>query len=65
VLALKKNTDEERMCVDFTDLNKQCPKDHLATPRIDQIIDAIAGCDCLPFLYAYCGYHQIRLKEED
>jgi hypothetical protein len=65
VLVPKKNTDELRMCVDFTDLNKHCPKDHFPLPRIDQIIDSTAGCDRLSFLDAYSGYHQIRLKEED
>jgi hypothetical protein len=65
VLVPKKNTNEESMCVDFTELNKQCPNDHFPTPRIDQIIDATAGCDCISFLDAYSCYHQIRLKEED
>ena len=44
VLVLKKN-GTWRMCVDYTDLNKACPADPFALPRIDQIIDATAGCD--------------------
>jgi hypothetical protein len=40
-------------------------KDHFPTLRIDQIIDAIAGYECLSFLDAYSGYHQISLKEDD
>ena len=32
------------MCVDYTDLNKAHPADPFALPRIDQIIDATAGC---------------------
>jgi DNA-binding transcriptional ArsR family regulator len=32
VLVPNNNIDEERMGVDFTDLNKQCPKDHFPTP---------------------------------
>ena len=35
VLVQKKNTDEWRMCVDYTDLNKHCPKDPFGLPRID------------------------------
>ena len=35
VLVEKKNTDMLRMCVDFTALNKCCPKDHFPLPRID------------------------------
>jgi len=53
------------MCVDYTDLNKHCPKDPFGLPRIDQVIDSIAGCVLLSFLDCYSGYHQIALKEED
>jgi hypothetical protein len=65
VLVPKKNTEVLHMCVDFTCLNKHCPKDHFPLPRIDQIIDSTAGCERLSFLDAYSGYNQIRLKEED
>ena len=65
VLVLKKNTTKLRMCVDYTSLNKHCPKDHFPLPRIDQIIDATSGCDRLSFLDAYSGYNQIKLKVGD
>ena len=65
VMVPKKDTDILRMCVDFTSLNKHCPKDHFPLPRIDQIIDSTAGCEKLSFLDAYSGYNQIRLKVED
>ena len=65
VLVPKKDTDILRMCVDFTSLNKHCPKDHFPLPRIDQIIDSTTGCEHLCFLDAYSGYNQIRMKEED
>jgi hypothetical protein len=64
VLVLKKN-GTWRMYVDYTDLNKACPSDPFSLPRIDQIIDATAGCECLCFLDAYSGYHQIKMKQED
>ena len=35
VVMVKKNTGKWRMCVDFTDLNKACPKDSFPLPRID------------------------------
>ena len=54
-----------RLCVDFKDLNKACPKDPFPLPRIDQIIDATAGHDSLCFLDAYSGYHQIKMEESD
>jgi hypothetical protein len=64
VLVRKKN-NEWRMCVDYTNLNKHCPKDHFGLPRIDQVVDSMAGCVLLCFLDCYSGYHQIALKEED
>jgi hypothetical protein len=53
------------MCVDYTDLNKHCPKDPFGLPQIDQVIDSTAGCNLLCFLDCYSGYHQIAIKEED
>jgi ribonuclease HI len=53
------------MCIDYTDINKHCPKDHFGLPRIDQVVDSTAGCVLLCFLDCYSGYHQIVLKEED
>jgi hypothetical protein len=53
------------MCVDYTDLNKHCPKDPFWLLRIDQVIDSTVGCDLLCFLDCYSGYHQIAIKEED
>ena len=53
------------MCVDFTSLNKTCPKVSFPLPRIDQIVDSTTGCELLSFLDAYSGYHQIKMKESD
>jgi hypothetical protein len=49
------------MCVDYTCLNKACPKDLFSLPRIDQEVDLTAGCETLCFLDAYSGYHQIAM----
>jgi hypothetical protein len=65
VIVPKKNTEVRRMCVDYTSLNKHCPKDPFPLPRIDQIINATAGGARLSFLDAYSGYNQIKLKKED
>jgi hypothetical protein len=65
VLVRKKNSNERRMCVDYTDLNKHCPKDPFGLPRIDQVINSTADCNLLCFLNCYSGYHQIAIKEED
>jgi hypothetical protein len=65
VMVEKKDTKIYRMCIDFTALNKHCPKNYFPLPRIDHIIDSTAGCERLSFLDAYSGYNQIRLKVED
>nr|AAP53567.1 retrotransposon protein, putative, unclassified [Oryza sativa Japonica Group] len=62
---VRKANGKWRMCVDFTDLNKACPKDHFPLPRIDQLVDSTAGCELLSFLDAYSGYHQISMAKED
>ena len=50
-----------RVCVDYTDLNEACPKDSIPLPRIDQIVDAIAGHGIMSFLDAFSGYHKIPM----
>jgi hypothetical protein len=65
MLVPKKNTKVLCMCVDYTGLNKECPKDPFPLPRIDQVIDLMAGSELLCFLYVYLGYHQIKMKESD
>jgi hypothetical protein len=53
------------MCIDYTDLNKNCPKDLFPLPRIDQVVDSTAGSVLLCFLDCYSGYHQIALHPDD
>jgi len=65
VVVPKKACPQERMCVDFTNLNKACPQDPFPLPRIDQIVDSTAECDLLCFLDAFSGYHQIKMAVED
>ncbi|XP_016652662.1 PREDICTED: RNA-directed DNA polymerase homolog [Prunus mume] len=54
-----------RMCQDYTDLNKACPKDSFPLSRIDQLIDATAGHELLSFMDAYSGYNQIFMDLAD
>jgi hypothetical protein len=52
-VLVKKKGGKWRMCVDYTGLNKACPKVPYPLPRIDQIVDSTAGCETLSFLDAY------------
>ncbi|KAL5539294.1 hypothetical protein UlMin_046152 [Ulmus minor] len=58
-ILVKKENGNWRVCVDFTDLNRACPKDSFPLPRIDQLVDATAGHELLSFMDAYSGYNQI------
>jgi hypothetical protein len=60
-VLVKKKKKKWRMCVDYTSLNKACPKDPFPLPRIDQVVDSTAECETLCFLDAYSGYHQIGM----
>ena len=53
------------MCIDYTDLNKHCPKDPFGLPRIDKVVDSTTDYELLSFLDCYSDYHQISLKEDD
>ena len=64
-VVVRKANGKWRLCIDFTDLNKACPKDPFPLPRIDQIVDSTSCCDLVSFLDAYSGYHQIFLTKED
>ena len=53
------------MCVDFTDLNKACPKDSYPLPCINQLVDSTASHKLLSFMDALFGYNQIKMDEAD
>jgi hypothetical protein len=61
-VIVPKANEKLRMCIDYTSLNKVCPKDPYPLPRIDQIVDSTSGCDLLSFLDAYSGFHQIQMS---
>ena len=51
--------------MDFTDLNKACPKDPFPMLRTDQLVDVTVGHPRMSFLDAFQGYHQIPLALSD
>ncbi|KAM3010872.1 hypothetical protein FF2_029640 [Malus domestica] len=74
VVRVKKNPTKEslllqkvlwRMCVNYTDLNKECPNDSFLLPLIERLIDSTAGCELLSFMDAYSGYNQIFMNPPD
>jgi len=65
IVLVKKANGKWRMCVDFTDLNKACPKDSYPLPNINALVDSASGCKMLSFLDAFSGYNQIKMHPRD
>ena len=65
MVAVKKAIGKWRMCVDFIDLNKACPKDSYPLPCIDQLVDLTTSHQLLSFMDAFSGYNQIKMDEAD
>jgi hypothetical protein len=61
----KKANGKLRMCIDFTYLNKACPKDEFPFPRKYSLVDAAAASELMSLLDCYSGYHQIWMKEDE
>ena len=57
MVMVKKSNGKWRMCVDFIDLNKACPKDSFPLPRIDQLVDSTTRHKLLSFMDAFSGYN--------
>uniref|UniRef100_A0A2N9I089 Reverse transcriptase domain-containing protein n=1 Tax=Fagus sylvatica TaxID=28930 RepID=A0A2N9I089_FAGSY len=64
-VVVRKKNGKWRVCIDFIDLNKACPKDPFPLPRIDQLVDSASRHARLSFLDAFQGYHQIPMNPAD
>lgn len=53
MIVVKKKNGKWQVCVDFTDLNKVCSKNHFPFPKIDQLADATFGHPMMSFLDAF------------
>jgi hypothetical protein len=62
---VKKANEKWRTCIDFTDLNKSCPKDEFPLPRIDSLVNAVATSELMSLLDCYLGYHQFWMKKDE
>ena len=64
-VVVKKKNEKWRVCVDFTDLNKACPKDSYPLPHIDRLVESTAGNKLLTFMDVFSGYNQIMMHLDD
>ncbi|KAG7588597.1 Ribonuclease H-like superfamily [Arabidopsis suecica] len=60
-VVVKKKNGKDRVCIDFTDLNKACPKDSFPLPHIDHLVESTAGNELLTFMDAFSGATYQRL----
>ena len=65
VVLVKNANGKWRLCIDFTDVNKACPKDSFPLPQIDLIVDSMADHELLSFMDAFSGYNQISMDPDD
>ena len=65
VVLIKKANGKWRLYIDFTDVNRACPKDSFPLPWIDLIVDATVGHELLSFMDAFSGYNQIKMDPID
>ena len=65
VVLVKKANGKWRLCIDFTDVNRACPKDSFPLPRIDLIVDSTTGHELLSFMDAFSDYNQISMDPDD
>ena len=65
VVPIPKKDRKVRMCVDFRDLNKACPKDDFPLPHIDVLVDSTVGSALMSFMDGFSGYNQIKMAPKD
>jgi len=65
IVLVKKSSGKWGMCVDYTDLNKACPKDAYPLPKIYRLVNGATKNYVLSFLNAYLRYNQIPMASSD
>lgn len=65
VVLIKKASGKWRMCIDYTDLNRACPKDFYLLPNIDKLVDKAMRYELLSLMDAYSGYNHIHMYGHD
>lgn len=61
IVSIKKKNEQFRICVDFCDLNKACPKDAFSLCILDLLLDNVDGCQIFFFMDGFSGYNQIYM----
>ena len=65
VVLIKKANEKWCACINYTNLNKTCPKDSYPLPCIDQLVDVTSKHQLLSFMDVFSRYNQIHMASED
>ncbi|KAL6125282.1 hypothetical protein ACLB2K_073341 [Fragaria x ananassa] len=65
IVPMKKKNGQVRICIDYRDLNKACPKDKFPLLNMDMLIDSTSGQGMLSFMDGFSGYNQIKMVARD
>jgi hypothetical protein len=65
LVLVNKKQGTIRICVDYRDINKACPKDNYSTPFIDQIVDDYVGSEIFSLMDGFSSYTQINILLAD
>ena len=60
VVPVPKKDGKVRMCKNFRDLKKACPKDDFPLPHIDVLVDNTAGSALMSFMDGFLRYNKIK-----
>ena len=65
VVLVHEKDGKVRLCVDFRDLTKACPKDDSSLPHIDVLVDNTTSSALMSFMDGFSGYNQIKMAPRD
>nr|XP_051211175.1 uncharacterized protein LOC127328628 [Lolium perenne] len=65
IVPVEKKNGHVRVCQDFRDLNRACPKDDFPLPITEMVVDSTTGHGALSFMDGSSGYNQIKMDPED
>ncbi|KAG6438766.1 hypothetical protein O3G_MSEX000204 [Manduca sexta] len=64
IILVKKKNGQDRMCVDYRELNRNTLRDHYPLPIISDQIDQLAGGFYFTTFDMAAGFHQIPIAED-
>lgn len=65
IVPVKKKNGQIRICIDYRDLNKACPKDDFPLPNAELMVDNTSNHDMFSFMDGSSGYNQMKMDPDD